>query len=198
MSRADLTRTDLGLIATVLTDLDTISMYAAAKTYHVDRTTILRWVRKRAESGGTWPTTADITAQRLYLHSTATRRRRVQQRNVLGAYRRVPAIGACRRVQALRVTGYRLSDIATAAGVSKARIHQLAHYHNPTIHLETHDAVKALYRALVARPAPTRSPAMMTRHQRVCTRNGWYGPLAWESDDDLDNPRAFPREDAVA
>lgn len=178
--RSDLTRTDLGLIATVLDDLAHISMYTAAKKYHVDRTTILRWSRKREASGGSWPTREEITAQRQYLHATATRRRRVQQRNALGQYRRVPAIGACRR------------------GVSKARIHQLAHYHNPTIHLETHEAVVRLYRTLVARPAPTRSPAMMARHAKVCARNGWLGPLAWESDDDLDNPRAFPREDAVA
>lgn len=192
--RSDLTRTDLGLVAAVLADLDHLSMYAAAKKHHVDASTVRRWRARRAELGGTWPTPQEVAAQRTYLAQTAEQRRRTQRRNALGHYRMVPALGAVRRIQALLAMGYRFSDLATEMGVSVSRVHQLAHYFRwqRQVNIETDQAIRALYRRLCARPAPRRSEAMMARHARVAQRNGWAPPLAWATDAALDDPDAQP------
>lgn len=193
--RPDLTRTDLGLVRTCLAEIDAgSSMYAVARIHHVDRTTLMRWKRARAARGGEWPTEADVHAQRAYLAETAERRRRTQRRNVLGEYRTVDSIGAARRMQALIAMGYRLQDLAPLLGVSKSRVHQIASYQNWRILLDTDAAVRALYTRLNAVPAPRagRSEAWLRRHARMAYRNNWAPPLAWTSEEAMDDPNEQP------
>lgn len=100
----------------------------------------------------------------------------------------VDATGARRRVQALAVIGWSLTEQARRLGYSEVQGLAMV-LRQQWVTVRTAQAVAGLYDQMWARPAPAELNAARTR--RWAARKGFASPLAWD-DDAIDDPRATP------
>ena len=100
--------------------------------------------------------------------------------------RRVAAVGARRRIQALMALGHRGVDIAEVAGMHPRQV-QLTAVTRRWVSPVTHARIVAAYEALSGRPGVSEKTRQRAR------RAGWAPPLAWEFVD-IDDPLAEPEE----
>jgi transcriptional regulator len=98
--------------------------------------------------------------------------------------KRVLAVGARRRVQALRRLGWRESDIAEQIGITAATLHMCL-LRSITINRDRWQSIADLYEQISATPGPN------TQAAQHATRQGWPAPLDWEGLD-IDDPRVAP------
>src|SRR5262245_17176213 len=125
------TYTDPELIRDILAYADRVgSVNKAAAKYGFAHKTIGRWKRRRAESGGVWPTDQHMVEwrqgpeeRREYRARAARQKRSYRNRRYLNGGRKlcVSAIGTRRRLQALHALGHRMDDIGDRLGVSRQR-----------------------------------------------------------------------------
>lgn len=98
---------------------------------------------------------------------------------------RVDAIGARRRLQALRVIGHRRYDLAASLGITADRVKHITNGSTRCVSTAEAAAVARLYRRLSTIPGPSKQTAAVARS------NGWSPVGAWD-DDTIDDPQAFP------
>ena len=116
--------------------------------------------------------------RRLELHTT-------------GRYRKVPALGPIRRVQALQALGWSAPQIAKRAGINYRHIYNL-HRHE-TVYTSTLARIERAYDELSMElpPETTTGERISARRARNhARRQGWPPPLAW---DDIDDPHEGPK-----
>lgn len=102
----------------------------------------------------------------------------------LGRPRRIPAIGAQRRVQALMVMGWTARAIADAGGwLNAENIVQILSRRE--LLRSKADRVARVYDQLSGRVGPSQHV------RRRSLAKGWAPPVAWD-DDELDDPEAIP------
>lgn len=94
----------------------------------------------------------------------------------------VDATGTRRRLQALAVLGYNLTDIARQAGVAQSSLHQTIEGRWGRVRTLVATKVARVYRQLSMRPAPASRIAEQARNQAMAL--GWHGPMAWSRIDD--------------
>ena len=99
----------------------------------------------------------------------------------------VDATGTRRRLQALAVLGYDLTDIARQAGVAQSSLHQTIRGDWGRVRTLVATKVARVYRQLSMRPAPASRIAEQARNQAMVL--GWHGPMAWA---DIDDPACRP------
>lgn len=97
--------------------------------------------------------------------------------------RKVPALGAQRRIRALNRWGYTREQIAARVGWTQSALTRLLE--QEVIYKETEVIVARVYRDLVSSGVPGTS--LKTRRRAEVA--GWAGPLDW---DDIDNPAEVP------
>lgn len=116
--------------------------------------------------------------------------RRVRKRNryraALGQPASVPALGAVRRIRALRRLGWTVVDIARESGVPEKTLRNPCH-RGATVYRTTAEAVATTYERL-AMVVP--QGGYHTRERNYAERKGWPPPLAW---DDIDDPTEQPK-----
>lgn len=197
-------RTDPELIREVLTYTDATNAHQAGHKYGIHHKTIYRWVQRRDEAGGQWPTDADIAAWRQdHAENWAERKRKALQTQ---RYRKrvylnrgplqVPSLGTTRRLQALYALGWTEEDIARRLGVSGARVGHLMNGYFPTLYPSTVESVARVYDELCMTvpedPAPQRRGEVRVheRARRDAARRGYAPPLAFDNIDDPDEQPA--------
>lgn len=104
-----------------------------------------------------------------------------QIRQLEGAPRRIPALGAARRVRALSRLGWTWREIGEHAGVTKQRIGEVTtqQWVTPDIHARIDKVFRDL--AMVLPPSSRRRD--LTR--LIAERHGYPPPLAWDNIDDI-------------
>lgn len=109
-----------------------------------------------------------------------------------GLSRKIPSIGARRRVQALQRLGWSLRAISREAGYegSTTVLSALIRGDHDSIFRDTHDAIAAAYERLSMRlPTPSSGVA---RARNAAEKKGYAPPLAWDCIDDPDErPSGF-------
>lgn len=99
----------------------------------------------------------------------------------------VDATGTRRRLQALAVLGYNLTDIARQVGVAQGTLHQTIEGRWERVRTLVATKVARVYRQLSIRPAPPSRHAEQACNQAMAL--GWHGPMAWA---DIDDPACVP------
>lgn len=99
----------------------------------------------------------------------------------------VDATGTRRRIQALAVLGYNLTDIARQIGVAQSSLQQTIDGRWERVRTPVAAKVARVYRQLSTTPAPPTRTAEQARNQAMA--EGWHGPMAWA---DIDDPRCEP------
>lgn len=112
-------------------------------------------------------------------HCAAAKRRAMRAMN--GVPAQAPALGTQRRIQALAALGWRMADIANAAGYTRGHEAVTRLLRVPTVQRKTADRIATAYDQLSGKPGP--SNVVRTNAQK----RGWAPPLAW---DDIDNDPA--------
>jgi hypothetical protein len=108
-----------------------------------------------------------------------------------GRYRKVPIIGARRRVEALQALGWALEDLSRHMGMSRAWLHVTINANKSgLIYRRNHDRIAALYDELSMTLPP--ESRCIVRQRNAARRKGLYPPLAWD-DGSIDDPAARPR-----
>jgi transposase len=97
----------------------------------------------------------------------------------------VLAIGARRRLQALRASGYSIPEIAEHTESSGDSLYSSTR--RPTITLRRWLEVRQVYALLSA------TPGKNTKAARMAAEKGWPLPMEWEGYD-IDDPRVTPKE----
>jgi hypothetical protein len=97
----------------------------------------------------------------------------------------VNPIGTIRRLQALVAAGYTQRDLATKLNIKDCNVCRLMSSGDRTVHVNTADAVSALFDDLQLIPGPSNAA------RRRGARMGWALPLAWD-EDEIDDPAAEP------
>lgn len=92
----------------------------------------------------------------------------------------VDVTGARRRLQALVAIGWTQAALADRLNISASHIQHYLHGDAPTVHVDRHNQVAALYRELHMLPGPSK------RARTTAARHGWAPPLAWDNIDDPD------------
>lgn len=108
-----------------------------------------------------------------------------------GNSRKVPSLGATRRVRALRALGWSVTVQAEFCGLDYRQLYDIGRF--DTCYRRTHDQIAAMYERLAMQLPPTSTQSQkhsVTKTRRTAKRNGWPPPLAW---DDIDNPDEQPR-----
>lgn len=95
------------------------------------------------------------------------------------------ATGTIRRVCALIAMGYPINHLAAAIGIWPANLGRIARGELTQVSVPTAKATAAAYRELSRRPGPSQAARNRAK------REGWHGPLAWDSDT-IDDPSAQP------
>lgn len=108
-------------------------------------------------------------------------------RQIKGMNRRVPALGAARRLQALAVMGWPCSRIAELSGIDIMHLNETRRMLRDNIYLTTHERIDAVYRAYSTRRNEERGAGFTRAH---ALRHGWVSPAAW---DHIDDPRERPK-----
>lgn len=109
-----------------------------------------------------------------------------------GRYRKLPAIGAARRLQALQCLGWSVPAIAARCGIARQHLYRIIHIEHPTTYVSTLAAIETAYNELCMTHPPATTPGELSGVVRVrnhARRNGWAPPLAW---DDIDDPNEQP------
>jgi hypothetical protein len=117
-------------------------------------------------------------------HRAAQKRRTLRVLN--GSANWMPAIGTQRRIQALVAIGWRLEDIAAAAG--HKRTHETMAsvlYRQTRVRAQTAARLAQVYDRLSGKPGPSSRVRVNAR------KRGWSPPLAWEGIN-IDDPDAQP------
>lgn len=106
-----------------------------------------------------------------------------------GKRRKVPILGARRRIQALLAIGWSMEDMSRRVGKSRAWIHVTINANQSgLIYRRNFDIIAALYEELsMTLPPETRCTG---RQRAWARRNGFAPPLAW---DNIDDPNEQPR-----
>jgi hypothetical protein len=105
-------------------------------------------------------------------------------------YKRAPAIGSRRRLQALQALGYGRTRLATELGyVNAGAIAYLMSNKSQTVTQAVDRRVREVYDRLSMLPPPT--GAGPTRARTWARRRGFAVPLAWD-DNTIDDPSARP------
>jgi transcriptional regulator with XRE-family HTH domain len=99
-------------------------------------------------------------------------------------------IGTIRRLQALVAAGYTQADLAKRLGMKPCNVSRLMSSGDRTVHVNTADAVSALFDELQLIPGPSNAA------RRRGARMGWALPLAWD-EDEIDDPAAEPEPPLV-
>lgn len=99
----------------------------------------------------------------------------------------VDATGTRRRLQALAVLGYNLTDVARQSGVAQSSLQQTLKGDWGRVRTLVATRVARVYRQLAMRPAPASRSAEQSRNQAMIL--GWHGPMAWA---DIDDPACRP------
>jgi predicted transcriptional regulator len=111
----------------------------------------------------------------------------------VAAHRRVPALGAHRRLRALVAVGYSQSRLAAELSVGRENFGAVMR--SEEVHAATDRAVGRLYERLWNTPPPQTTPfemAAVTRARRYAAERGWPPPMAWD-DESLDDPDGMPQ-----
>ncbi|MER0443109.1 hypothetical protein ABR738_00710 [Streptomyces sp. Edi4] len=110
---------------------------------------------------------------------------------------RIAPLGTVRRVEALAVVGWSRAQVAARVGRNGVSFRNSLR--SDRISAALAKAVVRVYDELWnQRPEDHGVPAWNAeRVRRQAQADGFYGPLAWD-DEDVDNPAAFPRDDAEA
>lgn len=117
----------------------------------------------------------------MHLSKTPKYRQKYQNMKELGYEFLVPAEPSRRRIRALQVIGYSLTDQAARLGITQQRLSNVLH-DNASVRPATARRIAALYDELHMTPAPD---DYYTRRTRLrAQRLGYAGPLAW---DDIDH-----------
>lgn len=113
------------------------------------------------------------------------RRKLIRYRLYAARYgaRKVPALGAHRRIRALNRWGYTREQIAARVGWTQSALTRLLE--QTVIYKETEEIVARVYREVVSSGIPGTS--LKTRRRAEAA--GWPGPGDW---DDIDNPFEVP------
>lgn len=119
--------------------------------------------------------------------NAAAKRGRIERQ--LGHYRRVPAIGTRRRLQALACMGWSQREVLRRAGYGRGFIDHI----NRSTWLNKPTAAKfaRLYDELSGTVGPS------TWSRTYAQQAGWAPPIAWD-DDTIDDPDAQPWRDEIA
>lgn len=106
---------------------------------------------------------------------------------------RISAIGAMRRVQALRAIGYTVPQLAEATGLSTVYLYQLSEgRRSKQINKRNFQRIAEVYRTLCVQPLHNRGTAL--RAKNYAKKNNWYPPMAWDDiDDPTERPSRYPR-----
>jgi hypothetical protein len=102
---------------------------------------------------------------------------------ILGRPRLLPAVGVNRRVRALQVAGWPLTEIASRAGMDQRNLAQVLVRRN--VNRRTYAAITAVYAELEARRGPSLAAT------RYAAAKGWAPACAWDVDT-IDDPAAKP------
>jgi len=94
------------------------------------------------------------------------------------------ATGTMRRVRALVAIGYPISHIAAAISIWPSNLSRIARGELAQVNVVTASTTTAVYRELSRRPGPSQGARARAQRQ------GWHGPLAWDTD--IDDPAAQP------
>lgn len=190
-------RTHPARIRTVLADVETSNVHAAAVLHGIHPKTVYRWQRRRLVDPA-WPTDADIALwEQLRAERGESRRRKAAQKRdyVKRVYlargpMQVDSLGTTRRLRALYALGWTSTQIGARLGVSPARVSHLVAGNRPKVHRDTAAKVAALYDDWCM-TVPQDPDVLAVKHTRVHERQrrqsaekGWLPPLAW---DDIDN-----------
>lgn len=97
----------------------------------------------------------------------------------------VPARGTIRRLRALAVIGWSISEIADRAGLFHRSLLKVREGQRVEVHLSTWRAVRRVYAELENTPRVSRAGRITRTH---ALREGWLGP-AWWDDPDRDRER---------
>jgi hypothetical protein len=103
------------------------------------------------------------------------------------------AAGTRRRLQALAVLGWTLTEIAARAHLSAFALQQVRSGHRATVERGTAVSVAAVYGELWLTPAPGHSRGQVISVAKTClqaARQGWVTGAAW---DDIDDPACRPQ-----
>jgi transcriptional regulator with XRE-family HTH domain len=102
------------------------------------------------------------------------------------------ATGSTRRLRALTVTGWLISEIAEASGLTEDTLRRVRRGDYRTVQAVTADKVTAAYDLMWNARPPARSQSQQagaTRAQRYAARQKWVPGGAW---DDIDDPACRP------
>lgn len=100
----------------------------------------------------------------------------------------ITALGAMRRVQALRAIGWTVPALAEATGLSTAYLYQLSTgLRSQRINKRNAEAIDRAYRVLCVQPLHKGYGAKRAR--LAAKAAGWFPPMAW---DDIDDPQERP------
>lgn len=98
-----------------------------------------------------------------------------------------PQIGTLRRLRALCALGWSTEHLAAELGVIRSAVNNLMIYRDGrTVRPSTANAVAALYDRLSMTPGPSE----LSRSRAAA--KGWAPPLAWDDDEDMDDPKTKP------
>ena len=126
-------------------------------------------------------------------------KRRRWELHQTGTYRKVPAIGAQRRIEALQRLGWSVPVLSKRLGVTSSAVYDLGRY--DTIYRTTHDRIAAVYEELSGRLPDPQTPGermSVSRARNHAIRCGYLSPLAWLNIDDPDErPDMNARDDEV-
>jgi hypothetical protein len=109
------------------------------------------------------------------------------------APRRVPAIGAQRRLGALAAIGHTQTALAIELGWNQRRLNQVF-LTDGTLERRTHDAIAAMYERLsmTLPPRTTRGEKYAaSKAQNTAARHGYAPPMCWDVET-IDDPEARP------
>lgn len=101
----------------------------------------------------------------------------------------LPVIGAARRVQALHCVGWHAKDIAEVTGIAWTTVAAIRDQRAKRVTAGNWQLIEAAFTKLAMTPAKNESALRLARRKR------WAPPLAWDSDDEIDDPAARPNVD---
>lgn len=99
----------------------------------------------------------------------------------------VSSLGASRRLRALAAAGWSSVALAERLGSGRRQVAAWRTRHDPTILRVNHEKICKLYREIGDTPGGNAYAAGQARAR------GWWPPVYWDDDGDLDNPRGRPQ-----
>lgn len=120
-------------------------------------------------------------------------RRRYRKAHYAIGYRaHVPALGAMRRIQALRAIGYTVKQLSEATGLSEVYLSQLSlGVRSTRLSREIDQRIREVYRTLCVQPLHKSYSAKRAR--LAAQKHGWYPPMAWDDIDTDKTASLYPK-----